>query len=99
MNGQYRNWTGVIGKGISLVLAGCLAFGWWGVLYPELVLDRHTYRLVSETGEPCLQEQTGGMLSSEAVYWELLNAEKGRIRFRSRLWECVTELYEGFREK
>lgn len=67
----------------------CAAFGWWGVLYPELTMTQDTYRILSEDGSV---EETANLREKEdMIYIEILNAGSGKVRFRSRL---ITELSE-----
>ncbi|MCM1542528.1 MAG: hypothetical protein NC121_14885 [Blautia sp.] len=69
-----------IWAGIKVFMCICGVFGWWGVLYPELVLTTDTYRICDDSG------QDGEDLSTEQdIYWKLLKADKNEIRFRSRL--------------
>lgn len=64
----------------------CAVFGWWGFLYPELTLTPDTYRVVS--GETAGDEEEGIRPDwDEDIYRELLKAEKGQIRLKSRLFE------------
>ena len=78
----------------------CAAWGWWGVLYPELTMTPDTYCIIyEETGAPTesyVQEQV------EMVEWKLdndiyetvLGAERSQIRFRSRLLTNITAFCE-----
>lgn len=75
--------------GLKITACVCAAFGWWGVLYPELVLTPDTYRVCQET-EGKVQQQSG-----EEIYFQLLEAEKGEIHFRSRLLEKWSEIMEA----
>ena len=36
--------------GIRITIGLCAALGWWGLLYPELVLTPDTVRVVQERG-------------------------------------------------
>lgn len=77
---------------LRIVCCICAAFGWWGVLYPELTMTQDTYRIVDETGcEPAIEENQHWDLGRE-VYFKILEAEPGQIRFRSRLWEAIADL-------
>ena len=67
-------------KDFRIVLCICAALGWWGFVYPELALTPDTYRVVDEEGE-----------SAQEGLWEILGADKGKVRFRSRLWEHIRE--------
>lgn len=79
----------------GLVLVAVM--GWWGVLYPQLSLNRDTYRIVSEDGTVQSSKDVVEWENGDTVYMEILNAESGRVRFRSKLWDCASELIERFR--
>ena len=78
--------------GTALVLAAVA--GWWGVLYPQLSLNQDTYRIVSEDGTVQDGDTKAEWENSDTIYMEILNAESGRVRFRSRLFDYATELYK-----
>ena len=50
-------------------LVFCLAFGWWGVLFPQLAMTKDVYRIVSEdgtvTGALRLQDGSGAEFTTE----------------------------------
>ena len=71
--------------------------GWWGVLYPQLSLNHDTYRIVSEDGTVQSSEDVVEWENGDTVYMEILNAESGKVRLRSKLWDCASELIERFR--
>ena len=75
--------------GIKIAMCACAAFGWWGVLYPELVLTADTCRIYGE--------QNSGSAGKD-LYWNLLEAEKGEIRFRSRLLTEWNKIMEAINE-
>lgn len=69
----------------------CAALGWWGVLYPELTMTPDTYRVICQDGTvQNVQEVVEWNFDSD-IYLEILNAEPGRIHFRSRLLQTVEE--------
>lgn len=68
--------------GVKILLCICAAFGWWGVLYPELVLTADTYRIYMD-GEQETQEEQKCPVEQD-IYWSLLKADRDEIRFRSR---------------
>lgn len=74
-------WTGA-----QIALCVCAMFGWWGVLYPELVLTTDTYRICDD-GEREEQEirDRQNPSADQDIYWNLLKADKNEIRFRSKL--------------
>lgn len=84
---------------VKIALCVCAVFGWWGVLYPELVLTADTYRICgdSEPGEQNMQE--GQNLSAEQdIYWDLLKADRNEIRFRSKLLVEWNKFMEALNE-
>lgn len=79
-----------IRAGIKVVICMCAAFGWWGVLYPELVLTADTCKIYSGQEEGDGEEYPAG----QDIYWSLLKADRKEIRFRSRLlaeWDKFME--------
>ena len=92
--GMNKVWAGV-----KIALCICAVFGWWGVLYPELVLTADTYRICgeSEQDEQCIQ---GGqnLFAEQDIYWNLLRADKSEIRFRSRLLTEWNKFMEALNE-
>lgn len=82
----------IIKKTISLVLMLCAVLGWWGALYPQFTLLRGTYNVVYEdisvpdgTEETESKELKELEIDSRELYWEILDADRSRIRFKSRL--------------
>lgn len=83
-------------KAISGILAVCAAIGWWGFLYPQFSLLEGTYRVVNE--EPAAksdQTVTESELDSSELYWSILDADSGRVRFKSRLLTEWREFHES----
>lgn len=93
-----------IKRGISIVLTLCAVLGWWGALYPQFTLLRGTYRIVYEdtsvqerTAETDSIEDTEPQIDSSELYWEILDADRSRIRLKSRLltdWKTLQEAEE-----
>lgn len=75
-----------IRTGIRIIVCVCAVLGWWGVLYPELVLTADTYRICgdSESGGQHIQEEQS-LSADQDIYWNLLKADRNEIRFRSKL--------------
>lgn len=73
-----------------------MAFGWWGVLYPELSLIENTYRIVymDEYEEECEEN-----LSATELYYKLLSAEPERIKIKSKLFETVASYFQKGKDK
>lgn len=66
----------------------CAAAGWWGVLFPEFTLTDDTYEI---TGE--LSEEDRRLLE-EAGFEELMNAEPGQIKIKSKLFTVVSDYFQ-----
>ena len=80
-----------IWAGFKIALCVCAAFGWWGVLYPELVLTADTYRICGGEQD---EQGTQDLSADQDIYWKLLKADREDIRFRSRLlieWNKIRE--------
>ncbi len=87
---------------ITGALAVCAALGWWGAIYPQFTLLDSTYDIVYEE-EPAQTEEgmAGAVPDSGELYWEILDADCSRIRFKSRLlteWNALLELRRGVHE-
>ncbi len=88
-----------IWEGIKIVLCVCAVMGWWGVLYPELVLTTDTCRIFDDSGSEGQEIQKGQECpAGQDIYWDLLKAEKGDIRFRSRLFTEWNKFMEALNE-
>jgi hypothetical protein len=86
-----KNWCHIKKHCLNLLMAGLvmtLAAGWWGVLYPQLTWNADTCRVVTQDGETVLTED-GEVPSGSALYYEMLNADRGRVRFRFRFAEEI----------
>lgn len=86
-----KNWTR-----LRYLAALCAALGWWGALYPELCLTADTYRVVREESVDGAQTtETADRGDAARLYWELLETDSSRIRFKSRLAELWTDYIRG----
>ena len=91
--------------GVKTALCICAVLGWWGVLYPELVLTAETYRVCDDNGqerqdiqaEPDIREGQNPPTGQD-IYWNLLKADRSEIRFRSRLFAEWNKFMEAFNE-
>lgn len=94
---------------LSVVLAVCAAWGWWGAIYPQFTLLRGTYSVVYEqtaeeadgtevAGTETARTEADGMeTDGRELYWQILNADRSRIKFRSRLitdWNALQKAEE-----
>lgn len=67
------------------MLCVCAAFGWWGVLYPELVLTADTCRICRDDEQDRQEIQDDRKCPVEQdIYWSILKADRNEIRFRSK---------------
>lgn len=82
--------------GIRIITAMCAALGWWGLLYPELTLTPETVRIVMEdaSGEEISLDRNKSL--DDSFYLELLEADSGSIRFRSRFLTELNAFWEAF---
>ncbi len=88
-----------IRAGIKMALCVSAALGWWGVLYPELVLTTDTCRVCSENEQKEKYTQDGSIPSAgQDIYWGLLGADREDIHFRSRLLEEWNKFMEALNE-
>lgn len=73
-------------KGFAVTVA---MIGFLGFLYPELCINKDTCRVirVSEEGEEVLSLEEGSTL-----YYQLLSAEPGEIKMRSRFMEWLESI-------
>ncbi len=67
------------------------AFGWWGVLYPELTLTEDTFRIVWADQEVYREWEEE---SAMEIYYDLLQAEPKQIKIKSKLLELLAGLLE-----
>lgn len=74
---------------LRIVLTFWAALGWWGALYPELVLTADTYRIVDEGGREVEEDA-----EAEEIYRTFLCGDRSRVRLRSRLLMNLTALWE-----
>lgn len=82
--------------GIRIITAMCAALGWWGLLYPELTLTPETVRIVIEdaSGQEIFLDRNKSL--DDSFYLELLEADSGSIRFRSRILTELNAFWEAF---
>lgn len=79
---------------IHIILGICAAFGWWGLLYPELSMTPSTYKVVYEESAVQEQENVVEWDFDDDIYWSILEADSGQIRFKSRLLMNMNALQE-----
>ena len=86
-----KNWLG-----IRIALSICVAFGWWGLLYPQLALTPDTVVIKAEAEDGHLQDMPLEWDFDGSLYRDLLEAEPGRITFRSRFLTDMRLFLEAF---
>lgn len=74
-------------------LVFCLAFGWWGVLFPQLAMTKDVYRIVSEDGTVPEQADAQDWDFDDETYEQILKAGSGKVRFKSGLWKDISQLW------
>ncbi len=79
------------------VLAVCAALGWWGAVYPQFTMVKGTYEIVYEDGSAQTECDAAEAEDGRDVYWEILEADRGQIRFKSRLLTEIKALQEQLR--
>ncbi len=94
-NSIKRYYIDIIATGLAL----CVAYGWWGVLYPQLTLNADTYRVVAQDGQEVCCDGDDRDVDGTVVYMEMLNADRRQIRFRCRLVEEIMKCLERVRSK
>lgn len=63
----------------------CAAFGWWGLLYPELTMTPDTYEVICEDTSVQIDGKVVEWEFDSDVYWTILNGECEQVRLRSKL--------------
>lgn len=86
-----------IKNGIKILAVTCAALGWWGLLYPGLTLTPDTVEIIreDEDGAGIIPEDRDNL--DGRLYLELLGADRGSIRFRSRLLTELNAFWEAFK--
>ncbi|MBQ2804121.1 MAG: hypothetical protein IJF07_09520 [Lachnospiraceae bacterium] len=77
-----------------VALTLCAAWGWWGILYPELTMTSDTYRIVYEDGTVQTDLEVVEWDFDNDIYKCLLEADSSQIHFRSRLFTNINALQE-----
>lgn len=79
---------------IKLVLCFCLYMGWWGLLYPELLITSDTCSVICEDGTDGEAKDPTEQMTAEQLYRALQEAEPGQVRYRSRLLELLEKIWK-----
>lgn len=68
------------------------AWGFFGLFYPELCILEDTCKVVFQTKSG--EEKEISVPEGSELYYELLSAEPGEIKIKSRLFELISSLWE-----
>lgn len=82
--------------GFQIVISICAVLGWWGFLYPELILTPDTVSIRQENENGGLSAPSEDWDLDGSLYLDLLNAGRDRITFRSRLLTNLNLFWEAF---
>lgn len=85
--------------GIRISIGILAAFGWWGLLYPELALTPDTVKVIqiSEDGESLSLSPEWSY--GDDLYWDILNAGSDKITFRSKFLTDFNAIWEAFYDR
>ncbi|MCI9143019.1 MAG: hypothetical protein HFH87_10410 [Lachnospiraceae bacterium] len=89
-----RRWIG-----LRIAVSLCAALGWWGLIYPELTLTPETVKVSMETEDGRLQELPGEWDFDSSLYQEILDADRSKITFRSRLLKDLGLFLEAIHDR
>lgn len=78
---------------MRILISVCAAMGWWGLLYPQLSMTPDTYDIVYEK-ETALQEDPEEWDFDNDIYRQILEAEDGQVRLRSKLFMKISAFIE-----
>lgn len=78
------------------VLSICAALGWWGLLYPELVLSPDTVTIYEETDSHTKTPIPVEWSFDSKLYKDLISAGRDKITYRSKLFTELSLLWEAF---
>jgi hypothetical protein len=79
----------ILSISINICAWSCAVFGIWGLLYPELTMTADVCRVVDENGEAVSDTVEP---SGYERYSDILNAGKGHVRIKSRLYELLKDI-------
>lgn len=75
-----RRWVG-----LRILVSLCAVLGWWGLIYPELALTPDTVKVSVENEDGVPEEVCRDWEFDSSLYREILEADRSKISFRSRL--------------
>jgi hypothetical protein len=76
----------ILGISINICAWSCAVLGIWGLLYPELTMTTDVCRVVDESGKAVSDVS---VRQGYELYRDILNADKGHVRVKSRLYEIL----------
>jgi len=82
-----------------IIVSICSVLGWWGLLYPELVLTPDTVIISAENEAESSAAVTPAKGFGKSLYLDLLNAGEDNITFRSRLLTDLSILWENIHDR
>lgn len=85
--------------GIRIMISMCAALGWWGFLYPELVLTPENVTVSREDQDGNLLSVPEAWNETNSLYLDLLNAGRDKITFRSKLLTNLNKFWEAFHDR
>ena len=68
--------------------------GWWGLVYPQLVITSDTCSVVCEDETEEEQLKCAEQMTAEQLYRALQEAEPGQVHYRSKLLELLEKLWK-----
>lgn len=84
---------------LRAVITMCAALGWWGLLYPELVLTPDTVKIYEKDEAGTLTLLPSEWCTNRDLYQKLLTAEPEQITFRSKLLTDLSTFWEAFQNE
>lgn len=73
----------------QLVMVSAVSAAWWGILYPEFGFTADTFAAVEQEKEQDDGIKTKHTLSGTEAFFEMLDAEPGQIKIKSKIFEEV----------
>lgn len=82
--------------GFQIIISMCAMLGWWGFLYPELVLTPDTLDIKAVDENGGLSALPDDWEPDGSLYLDIVSAGRDKITFRSRLLTNLTLFWEAF---
>lgn len=68
-----------------------LAFGFWGLVFPEYTFTSDTVTITAEDGTELSDEEFRNYQSEHHIYYEIGTSAPDRVHVKSRLFEWIGE--------